>query len=171
MGNSVSAIPAEGRPYQGQRAGLVTRMTAAVIDGIVVVLVMTAMYLGIAGALFLVNPRTFSFPDVRLVASLAVAFVVLVVYFTVAWSITGRTYGDHVMGLRVVGVFHERMRPVAAFVRAVFCAIFPIGLLWVAASPTNRSLQDTVLRTSVIYDWSQHSPWDSTPRPPDELPR
>ena len=60
MDSGFSVIPVEGRPFQGQRAGLVTRMTAAVIDGIVVVLVMSAMYLGIVGTLFLVNPRTFS---------------------------------------------------------------------------------------------------------------
>ena len=28
-----------------------------------------------------------------------------------------------------------------------------IGLLWVALSRENRSVQDLVLRTSVVYDW------------------
>ena len=30
---------------------------------------------------------------------------------------------------------------------------FPVGLFWVAFSRENRSLQDVVLRTSVIHDW------------------
>lgn len=37
--------------------------------------------------------------------------------------------------------------------RALACALFPIGVLWVAVSRENWSLQDVVLRTSVIYDW------------------
>jgi hypothetical protein len=32
--------------------------------------------------------------------------------------------------------------------------VLPIGLYWAVLSPTNRSIQDAVLRTSVIYDWS-----------------
>ena len=72
----------------------------------------------------------------------------------------GRTYGDHVMGLRVVNHKGGRLHPLRALARAVFYAIFPIGLLWVLVSGQNRSLQDLVLRTSVIYDW------DVRPLPP-----
>jgi uncharacterized RDD family membrane protein YckC len=69
------------------------------------------------------------------------------------WSITGRTYGDHVMGLRVVGRRSERVWPPTALLRAVFCVGFPVGLLWCGVSSSRRSLQDVVLRTTVIYDW------------------
>ena len=48
----------------------------------------------------------------------------------------------------------RKLRVVGAFVRAVFCTAFPIGLLWCAVSPANRSVQDVVLRTSVVYDWT-----------------
>ncbi len=37
--------------------------------------------------------------------------------------------------------------------RSAFCTVFPFGLLWVIPSGANRSVQDVVLRTSVIYDW------------------
>lgn len=40
----VSPVPREARPYQGQRAGLVTHGAAAAIDGVVVVLVLVAGY-------------------------------------------------------------------------------------------------------------------------------
>ena len=40
-----------------------------------------------------------------------------------------------------------------ALLRAALCVGFPIGLLWCAVSPSRRSLQDAVLRTSVVYDW------------------
>ena len=39
--------------------------------------------------------------------------------------------------------------------QAVFCTAFPIGLYWAVVSPTRRSIQDTVLRTQVLYDWPE----------------
>jgi uncharacterized RDD family membrane protein YckC len=151
--SGVSPIPTEARPYQGQRAGLVTRFVAAVIDGILVGLVLLLGYAGFAGLVFLIDPRTFTFPEMGLFLSLTSALVVLVVYLTVSWWISGRTYGSLVMGLRVVGYRGANMRLVGAFARAVFCTLFPIGLLWAAVNRENRSVQDVVLRTSVIYDW------------------
>jgi uncharacterized RDD family membrane protein YckC len=47
----------------------------------------------------------------------------------------------------------HRLHPLPSFVRAVLYVIFPIGLFWVLISGHNRSLQDLVVRTSVIYDW------------------
>jgi uncharacterized RDD family membrane protein YckC len=149
----VSPLPREARPYQGQRAGVVTRFLAAAIDGAVVWLVLAVAYVGYAGLRFLFDPRGFTFPDAGLVFSLLAAFVVLVVYLTAAWWLSGRSYGCLVMGLRVVNHRGGRLRLAGALVRALFCAAFPIGLLWVAVSRENRSVQDMVLRTSVIYDW------------------
>ena len=149
----VSPLPREARPYQGRRAGVVTRFLAAAIDGVVVCLVLAAGYAGFAGVLFLFDPRGFTFPDAKLVFSMVAGFAVLVVYLTVAWWLSGRSYGCLVMGLRVVNHRGERLRFTGAFVRALFCAALPVGLLWVAVSRENRSVQDLVLRTSVIYDW------------------
>lgn len=148
-----SAVPREARPYQLQRAGLVTRAAAALIDGVVVAGLLLIGYAAWAVLLFVVDPRNFSFPDIGLVFSLATAFVVMVVYLGLAWRISGRSYGCLVLGLRVVNYRGGRMKLVGSFLRALFCAILPIGLLWVAVSRQNRSLQDSVLRTSVIYDW------------------
>lgn len=149
----VSPLPREARPYQGRRAGLVTRMVAAALDGVVVVVVLLMGYAGLAVFLFLVDPRGFSFPDVGLLFSMASAFVVLVVYQTLAWRFAGRTYGDLVMGLRVVNHRGHRLGWAGSFLRALFCVGFPIGIVWVAVSRENRSVQDVVLRTSVVYDW------------------
>ena len=57
------------------------------------------------------------------------------------------------MGLRVLGRRGRRPHLVTALVRALACTLFPVGLLWVAVSRDNRSLQDLLLRTSVVYDW------------------
>lgn len=151
--SGVSPLPREARPYQGRRAGLVTRMVAAAIDGVVVILFLLVGYAATSVFLFLLDPRGFTFPSVGLLFSMASAFVVLVVYETLAWWLTGRTYGGLVMGLRVVSFRGRRLRLAGAFARAMFSAGFPIGILWVAISRENRSVQDVVLRTSVIYDW------------------
>jgi uncharacterized RDD family membrane protein YckC len=151
--HGISPLPREARPYQGRRAGLVTRMAAAALDGVVVALLLLIGYGAVVVFLFLLDPRGFTFPAVGLAFSLTTAFTVLVAYQTLAWWLTGRTYGDLVMGLRVVGFRGRPLRLAGSLLRAVFCAFFPIGLLWVALSRENRSVQDLVLRTSVVYDW------------------
>ncbi len=160
----VSPVPREARPYQGNRAGVVTRVIASTIDGVVVGAILLAGYATIAGFMFLLDPRNFSFPDTSLILSLAAGFAVLVVYLTVAWAISGRTYGSLVMGLRVVNRRGQKLRLHGALLRALVCAVFPIGLLWCAVSSENRSLQDVLLRTSVIYDWQPRG----APGHPDE---
>ena len=152
----VSPVPREARPYQGHRAGLVTRLVAAVIDGVCVALALLLGYLGLCGALLLLDPRGFSFPSFHLLFSLTAAFSVSVLYLTLAWWLAGRSYGDLVMGLRVLNPWGGPLRLSGAFVRAAFCVAFPVGLLWVAVSRENRSVQDVVLRTSVVYDWQPH---------------
>jgi uncharacterized RDD family membrane protein YckC len=74
-------------------------------------------------------------------------------YWTIGWATTGRTIGNLVMGLRVVSRKGQHPHWAGAALRAAFCAFFPFGLLWVIVSRSNRSVQDVVLRTSVIYDW------------------
>lgn len=149
----ISPIPREARPYQGQRAGLVTRLIAAVLDSLVIGAVLLGGYLGLVGLLFLFNPRSFEFPDLGVVFSLAAAFFVAVVYLTIFWTLSGRTYGYLVMGLRVLGIGGRRLRLPGAFIRAVFVVVVPIGIVWIPLSRHNKSLQDLVLGTRVVYDW------------------
>jgi uncharacterized RDD family membrane protein YckC len=156
--SGLSPVPREARAYQGRRAGIVTRLVAAVIDAAVVGLVLLGGYAAIAGLLFVWDPLGFTFPNLGVVVSLASALAILVAYLTLAWWISGRSYGCLVMGLRVVNYRGERLRLTGALLRALFCAFFPIGLLWVAVSLANRSIQDEVLRTSVVYDWQPQVP-------------
>jgi uncharacterized RDD family membrane protein YckC len=153
----VDALPVEARPFQGQRAGIVTRTAANVIDFVLVVVVLACGYAAWCAVKFLVNPKSFSFPAPSFIVLLTCFEIVLIVYFTIFWVTTGRTYGDHQLGLRVVNFRGEPLRWPAALIRAGFCAVLPIGLYWAVVSPTNRSLQDIVLRTSVVYDWTIRS--------------
>jgi uncharacterized RDD family membrane protein YckC len=146
-------VPTEARVYQGRRAGVVTRTVASVVDGLVVAAIEAIGYLTWAGLRFMVNPLEFSFPDPPVALIVPVAVAVLVLYLTVGWAASGRTYGNLLMGLRVLGPWGRRLSLPAALLRALACALLPIGLLWCAVDPSNRSLQDVVLRTIVIYDW------------------
>jgi uncharacterized RDD family membrane protein YckC len=151
--HGISPVPREARPFQGQKAGLVTRLIAGMVDALTVSVALLALYVGINAVMFLVSPRDFEFATASVPLSVTTALLALIIYMTVAWSITGRTYGDHVMGLRVVGRRGDRVWPPTALIRAALCVGFPIGLLWCGVSASRRSVQDVVLRTSVIYDW------------------
>jgi uncharacterized RDD family membrane protein YckC len=85
-------------------------------------------------------------------------WVLLILYLAISWSISGRSFGKRVVGLRVVTVRGDRQGFPTAFLRALFCVVFPIGLFWCVVSRTNRSVADLVLRTSVVYDWQLRIP-------------
>ena len=153
MNHPEIAVPREARPYQGETAGLATRLVANTIDALVVAVAMGACYLGYASMVFLLSPREFSFPETGLLFSLAAALTMSTAYLSLAWWLLGRTYGDHIMGLRVTGRRGRRLGPLRSFGRAVFCVFFPVGLFWCVVSPERRSVQDVVLWTRVVYDW------------------
>jgi uncharacterized RDD family membrane protein YckC len=162
MDDMLSVVPQEARRFQGVTAGLVSRLAAGIIDALCVAAAVVAGYAGLNGLLFMLHPRTFDFVGSSFAVVLLASSVVATVYLAAAWSITGRTYGDHVLGLRVVGPHGRRVRLVAALVRAALCVVLPIGLLWCAVSRTRRSAQDALLRTVVIYDWAPaHAPGSS----------
>ncbi|WP_051551491.1 RDD family protein [Nocardioides sp. URHA0020] len=149
----LSHIPREARAFQGRPAGLVSRMIANAVDAAVVGALLLAGYLGINGLLFFLDPRSFHFHEPVPLLTLTSAFVVAGLYLGVSWALVARTYGCHVMGLRVVGRRGHRLRVLVALARGAFCVLFPIGLFWCVVNPRSRSIQDIVLRTSVVYDW------------------
>lgn len=151
--HELSTIPRAARAFQGERAGVVTRTIAAMIDGALVVVLLIAIYFGYAGFLFLLDPRGFSFPDPKFLRSLFFAGLLMGLYTTATWGANGRTYGNLVMGIRVVSGGGGRLGWFRALLRAGFYVFFPIGLMWVAIDRRLRSVQDLVLHTAVVYDW------------------
>jgi uncharacterized RDD family membrane protein YckC len=85
-------------------------------------------------------------------------WILLVAYLTIGWANTGRTVGKNVFGLRVVSSRDEGLPLWRSFVRASLCALFPIGLFWSAVSRRNESIQDLIVRTTVVYDWGPKLP-------------
>ena|SRR5437899_2232804 len=144
-----------GQGLQGHRAGFVSRMVADVVDGIVLVAIGFATLLSVALIVFLIRPRSFAIPDVPLSALLPVAAVLVLGYFGYGWSGPGRTVGKELTGLRVVDTSGRLLSVRRALLRAAFYVVFPAGLLWSVLSRRSASVQDLVVRTAVVYDWSR----------------
>jgi uncharacterized RDD family membrane protein YckC len=136
----------------GRRAGFVTRALASAADLVVVVLLLAGGYAAVAAARFVLHPVTFQFPSPGAGTLLLLGLCAQALYFGITWTVVGGTYGDRLMGLRVVGTGHRRLHWGRSAVRAALCTLFPIGLLWALVSRENRSVQDLLVRTSVVYD-------------------
>ncbi|MGZ5364296.1 MAG: RDD family protein [Mycobacterium sp.] len=145
-------ISSEPAPPDAERvAGIITRGLAAVIDLLVVLLIMGAMYGGLVLVRLVYSPAAFSLPSLNAVFSTVVTFGVAVVYLTGCWTVSGSTAGAVTMGLRVVGRRSQRVGLIVGLLRAVCCVVFPIGLLWVGIDRRRRSVQDIAFRTRVVY--------------------
>jgi uncharacterized RDD family membrane protein YckC len=149
----VDPIPPKARAFQGLRAGVVSRTVAGAIDYVLVVTATLGTYVAAVVLKFLIDPRGYTLPTWPFYTFLIVGFTYFVLYLWAAWATTGRTLGARLLGLRVVGRKGERVPWWSALLRAGFCAAFPVGLFWSAVSRENRSVQDVVLRSSVIHEW------------------
>lgn len=148
-----SMLPPAADAVQGQRAGVVTRTAVMVVDAAVVAGIVGVMYLVWAIVRFMRHPVDFAWPAVSYGTVVVAAGITCVLYLTVTWSATGRSVGKRLFGLRLVGHDGERVHLIRAFLRSITCVGFPMLLYWAAVSSQNRSIQDLVVRTSVIYDW------------------
>jgi uncharacterized RDD family membrane protein YckC len=154
-----SAVPREARAYQGHRAGMVTRTIAATVDAFVVLIVVTAGVLSVNAFVFVLDPRGFRVVGASQESLVGVALATAVVYLAGAWSMLGRSYGCHVMGLRVVDRRGRSPRLAMALLRAVLYVFFPLGLVWCGVVRSRKSVQDLLLGTYVVYDWlPEHRP-------------
>ena len=154
---SVSAPPV-ARGLQGHRAGIVSRFLADAIDLLVIVVAVVGVYLAVSVVRFLLHPRRFTWPEVSALNLGTLGWILLIAYLTIGWANTGRTWGKGVLGLRVVSSKDAGLPLWRAFVRATLCALFPIGLFWSAISTRNQSVQDLLVRTTVVYDWGPKLP-------------
>jgi uncharacterized RDD family membrane protein YckC len=156
---SPSAVPREARPYQGHRAGMVTRSVAAAVDAAVVLLVVAVGLVCVNGLSFVLDPRGFRVVGASQEVLVEAALATAIAYLAGTWTVMGRSYGCHLMGLRIVDRRGRPPRLTRALLRAAFCVLFPLGLLWCGVGRSRKSVQDLVLGTSVVYDWMpEHGP-------------
>jgi uncharacterized RDD family membrane protein YckC len=138
----------------GTRAGVVSRTIAAAIDLVTILVTMLVLYFAIAGVIFVLDPRRFSFPRFPALLLFIVGEVMLFFYLAIGWMSTGRSVGKQVMGLRVVDSKGRKVRASRALLRSALCTLIPVGLYWCTVDSENRGVHDVLLRTIVVYDWS-----------------
>lgn len=148
------ALPSQARAFQGSRAGIVSRMVAAVIDfGLAVALVVGIVVVASVWSYFFTRGDSLHLEWPSRLGLSVLTWVVLFVYLAWGWARTGKTIGKRVAGLTVVTTSGGRLPAWLAIVRAFLYVIFPLGLLWCAVSASQRSVQDLLLSTAVVYDW------------------
>jgi uncharacterized RDD family membrane protein YckC len=154
--DGAGATDSVGPPALRLRAGLVTRVIAASVDGLIVAVLVVAAWAGWCALAFLWHPRSFEPPSPPpSLAGLTYSFVAFA-YLTAAWALSGRTIGYQLMGLRAVSSAGGPLRWSQSAGRAAMCVVLPIGLFWSAVSSSRRALHDIVWRSYVRYDWTPH---------------
>lgn len=141
------------RAAQGTRAGIVTRLIADAIDFLVLQVIYISILIAIAVVQFLIDRGGFQVGAPNPVVTLVSQWAIFTMYLGSGWSTNGRTLGKTLLGLRVVARDGSRLHTRPAFLRAVCCATFYPGVLWVAVSRKNLALHDIVARSEVVYDW------------------
>ena len=150
-------VPITARPMQGQRAGLFTRLLAACIDVAAAALVTAGAWIGLFLLLWAVAPVTS--PTMPNIVWFVVGGVLLLwLAWTVAYATNGRALGHQIMGIRVIGRKGAHMQWLFAAMRAALNIVFPLGIFWIIPSAQNRSVQDVLLRSNVIYSWVEATP-------------
>lgn len=159
---------------RGHYAGFVTRAVALIIDlSVIVVISLTFSlvlrlilnFFGFSDLATAVFDR--AAPDAQysglLVTILRWATTVLtsasffIVYLVFFWTVTGKTPGKAIMGLRVVQNENSAVTFKWAIVRALSyylsALVFGLGFLTVLVDDQRRGWHDKLARTYVLYDW------------------
>jgi uncharacterized RDD family membrane protein YckC len=157
---------AEARALQGHRAGFASRAVADAIDlGVAWLLGLSAL-LAAGVVRYLLTGPPFRLPVLPNWLDVTAGAAIAVAYLALSWAATGRSVGKQIAGLRVVDRAGGRLSLWRSFSRALLYVLFPAGLLWVLASRRNASVQDLVVGTAVVYDWTYHPAEEARPAGP-----
>lgn len=144
-----AGLPPRARAVQGRRAGPVTRGLANLIDSalVILLLVISGVSLSLVGAALDLDTGVSALGLIGLSGSVAW------VYLAVAWVTVGSTYGQGLMGIRVVSRRGTRLRPLRGVARATLCVFFPWLWFWILVSPRAQTPFDLAVGSQVVYDW------------------
>jgi uncharacterized RDD family membrane protein YckC len=111
------------------------------------------VYLLVSAVRFLFTREFHLLAPTRLV-NVAVFWGAAVILMTTAWSTTGRTLGKQMVGLRVVRQDRQPLSMLHAFLRAILYTVFLPGFVLALFSRRRLSVQDYLVGSEVVYDWS-----------------
>lgn len=179
VGRMLAGSP-DAEQLQGRRAGVVTRSTAFVIDFFCVIIGYPLIMWSFAVVEAVFTFSTPTYPDLPPEVSAVLYAVWTPLYFSGGWLLSGRTIGQAILGLRVVGRTAVSFGPVRAILRFwVLFATLLVAPAWLAMSRSRLGLHDRATRTQVVYDarsrrtvvdvaLGPNPPLGEGPTPPDD---
>ena len=154
---TVSAPPTAGR--QGNYAGAVTRLVAFAADVGASWGIFTVSAAALTFAIGLVSGHTVNLNDGR-VTSLVTLFCLIVwefIYFAYQWSLSGKTSGMAVLGIRVVASDGQPITGRQAVIRTITLPLsflfFGLGFLGILLNKDRHAWHDRMAKTVVGYSW------------------
>ncbi|HEX3981875.1 MAG TPA: RDD family protein [Acidimicrobiales bacterium] len=146
--------PVEGR--QGHYAGAVSRLVAFGADVGASWGLFTLGAAALAFTVQLVSGHTFSLRSHQ-VASLVAAVIWEFIYFAYQWSLSGKTIGMAVLGIRVVKTDGTPIALRQAAVRTIALPLsiiaLGLGFLGILTNRNRYAWHDRLARTAVVYSW------------------
>ena len=90
-----------------------------------------------------------------------VAFLILIGYPLILWSLTGQTVGKYAMGVKIVRMdgqpmgFFNSVRRLFGYV--ISFLVLGLGFIWILVSNLRQGWHDNIAGTYVIYSWDAKS--------------
>jgi uncharacterized RDD family membrane protein YckC len=138
-------------------AGFVARTVAFVIDLFTMgfIAAVTAEAVILLSDFFRIGKLAFVHRLVAVISSIIVALVILC-YLPISWTVTRRSLGKAIMGLRIETTDGRDLKIGRSFLRLAgyWLSALPLGLgfLWPIFDPKRRGLHDVLARTRVVYE-------------------
>ena len=151
------APPTAGR--QGHYAGGVTRLVAFAADVGASWGIFTVSVAAITFAIGLVTGHTVSSTGNRAVSIITLLCLIVweFIYFAYQWSLSGKTIGMALLGIRVVATDGEPVTGRQAVIRTVTLPLsflfFGLGFLGILLNKDRHAWHDRMAKTVVVYSW------------------
>jgi uncharacterized RDD family membrane protein YckC len=152
--SATSSEPIAGR--QGHYAGAVSRLVAFAADVGASWGLFTLGAAALSFSIQLVSGTKFSLTNYQ-IASLVAAVVWEFIYFAYQWSLSGKTIGMAVLGIRVVRTDGSPIGPRQAVIRTLTLPLsfllLGLGFLGILTNRNRHALHDRLAGTAVVYSW------------------
>ena len=141
---------------QGHYAGAVTRLVAFLIDQTLATAIFSAMSAFVVFLVSLLTNVTVDSTFSQIV--IGVLYVLwLFIYYAYSWSVTGKTPGMAILGIRVVQGDGSQTNPKHGITRTLAFSLsfltLGLGLLGIIFGRRHRALHDVIADTAVVYAW------------------
>ncbi len=133
-------------------AGLVSRTLAYLIDTFSVAALAGAGVTALGMVASVIGAGATELAHLLVSSYLVFLPALLALYCTLFWGLAGRTPGMALLGVRVVRTDGTPVRWLAAMIRALLLAYFPIGALWLIVDRRHQGLPDKVAMTTVVRE-------------------